>query len=99
MVELAEKIMSRINVKINVLRIINNYFGDKITVSGLITGKDIIDQLKGKNYKNLILPRNMINDNHVMLDDMVIEDLERELNTKVEIYDAEDDTLLSLIVK
>ena len=41
----------------------------------------------------------MINDNHVMLDDMVIEDLERELNTKVEIYDAEDDTLLSLIVK
>ena len=99
MVELAEKIMSRINVKINVLRIINNYFGDKITVSGLITGKDSIDQLKGKNYKNLILPRNMINDNHVMLDDMVIEDLERELNTKVEIYDAEDDTLLSLIVK
>jgi putative radical SAM enzyme (TIGR03279 family) len=99
MVGLAEKIMSRINVKINVVRIINNFFGDKITVSGLITGKDIIDQLKGKNYKNLILPKNMINDNHVMLDDMVIEDLERELNTKVEIYDAEADTLLSLIVK
>lgn len=51
MVELAEKLMGRINVKINVVKIINNHFGDKITVSGLITGKDIIDQLKGKNYK------------------------------------------------
>ncbi|MDD2397016.1 MAG: DUF512 domain-containing protein [Tissierellia bacterium] len=99
MVELADKIMSIINVKINVVKIINNYFGEKITVSGLITGKDIIHQLKGKNYKNLILPNNMINDNSVMLDDMVIEDLERELNTKAEIYDAEAASLLSLIVK
>ncbi len=41
----------------------------------------------------------MINDNNVMLDDMVIEDLERELNTKAEIYDAEAASLLSLIVK
>lgn len=99
MVELSEIIMKKINVKINVVKIINNYFGDRITVSGLTTGKDIIEQLKGKNYKNLILPRNMINDNLVMLDDMVIEDLEKELNTKVEVCDVDGDTLLSLIVK
>ena len=99
MVELAEKIMNRINVKINVVKIINNHFGDKITVSGLITGKDIIEQLKGKNYKNLILPDNMINDNKVMLDDMEIKDLERELNSKVQICHVSADSLLSLIVK
>lgn len=99
LVELADIIISKINVKINVVKIINNYFGDRITVSGLITGKDIIEQLKGKNYKNIILPRNMINDNLVMLDDMVIEDLEKELNTKVEVCDVDGDTLLSLIVK
>ena len=99
MVELSEIIMKKINVKINVVKIINNYFGDRITVSGLTTGKDIIEQLKGKNYKNLILPRNMINDNLVMLDDMVIEDLEKELNTMVEVCDVDGDTLLSLIVK
>ncbi len=99
MVELAEIIMKKINVKINVAKIINNFFGDKITVSGLATGKDIIEQLKGKDYKNLILPRNMINDNLVMLDDMVIEDLEKELNTKVEVCDVDGDALLSLIVK
>lgn len=99
MVKLAQIIMSRIKVKINVVKIINNYFGDRITVSGLTTGIDIIEQLKGKDYKNLILPRNMINDNLVMLDDMVIEDLERELNTKVEVCDVDGDALLSLIVK
>lgn len=86
-------------MKINVVKIINNYFGDKITVSGLITGKDIIDQLKGKNYKNLILPGNILNDNNVMLDDIAIEDLERELNARIEICDAETDSLLGLIVK
>ena len=99
MVELSEMIMSRINVKINVVKIINNFFGDKITVSGLATGKDIIEQLKGKDYINLILPRNMINDNLCMLDDMVIEDLERELNTKVEICDVDGKALISLMVK
>lgn len=99
MVEIAEIIMQKIDVKINVVKIINNYFGDRITVSGLTTGKDILDQLKGKNYKNFILPRNMINDNHVMLDDMVIEDLEKELKTKVEVCHVDGHALLGLLVK
>ncbi len=99
MVEIAEMIMKRVNVKINVVKITNNYFGDRITVSGLTTGKDIIEQLKDKNYKNIILPRNMINDNLVMLDDIVIADLEKELNTKVEVCEVEGDSLLSLMVK
>lgn len=99
MIEIAKIIMNKINIKINVVKIINNYFGDRITVSGLTTGKDIIEQLKGKDYKNIILPRNMINDNLVMLDDMEIENLEKELNTSVEVCDVDGDTLLSLIVK
>ncbi len=99
MIEISKIIMNKINVKINVVKIINNYFGDRITVSGLTTGKDIIEQLKGKDYKNIIIPRNMINDNLVMLDDMEIENLEKELNTNVEVCDVDGDTLLSLIVK
>lgn len=99
MVEIAEMIMKEVNVKINVVKIINNYFGDRITVSGLTTGKDILDQLKGKDYKNIIMPRNMINDNLVMLDDMVIEDLEKELNTKVKVCEVDGNALLSLLVK
>lgn len=99
MIELAEKIMEKISVKINVVKIINNYFGERITVSGLTTGKDIIEQLKGKNYKNIILPRNMINDNNVMLDDLTTKDLEKELNTEVAVCDVDGETLLNLITK
>ncbi len=97
--EVAQEIMKKISIKINVVRIINNFFGERITVSGLTTGRDIIEQLKDKNYKNIILPRNMINDNNVMLDDLTIEDLEKELNTEVTICDVDGAALLSMITK
>jgi putative radical SAM enzyme (TIGR03279 family) len=97
MVKLSKKIMKKIPVKINVVKIINNFFGDRITVSGLITGRDIIRQLKGKNYINIILPGNMINDNKVTLDNFTIEDLEIELSTKVKVCDADGEALLDLL--
>ena len=99
MTDLAEKIMSQVPVNIKVVKITNNFFGKKITVSGLITGKDIIEQLKDRGYKNIILPRDIINDNHVTLDDMTIEDLNEQLNTKVRICDVNGDALLNLITK
>lgn len=99
MVDLSEKIMNKISVKINIVKIKNNFFGERITVSGLTTGKDIVEQLKGKNYKNIILPSNMINDNNVMLDDLTIEDLMKELNTEVRICDVDGEALINLIVK
>lgn len=99
MVDLSEKIMNKISVKINVVKLINNFFGERITVSGLVTGRDIVEQLKGKNYTNIILPSNMINDNNVMLDDFSIEDLKKELNTEVRICEVDGEALLNLIVK
>ncbi|WMJ75919.1 MULTISPECIES: DUF512 domain-containing protein [unclassified Sedimentibacter] len=99
MVELSEKIMKKISLKINVVKVINNFFGGKITVSGLTTGTDIINQMKDKNYKNLILPRNMINDNNVMLDDLTIEDLKKELNTNISVCDVDGEMLLNLITR
>ncbi|WP_312699556.1 DUF512 domain-containing protein [Sedimentibacter sp.] len=96
---ISEKIMKSIPVKINVVKIINNFFGERITVSGLTTGKDIIAQLKDNNYKNIIIPRNMINDNNVMLDDLTIEDLERELNAEVVVCETDGASLLNLITR
>ncbi|WP_313164436.1 DUF512 domain-containing protein [Sedimentibacter sp.] len=97
--EISEKIMKSIPVKINVVKIKNNFFGERITVSGLTTGKDIIEQLKDNNYKNIIIPKNMINDNNVMLDDLTIEDLERELNAEVAVCEVDGASLLDLITK
>lgn len=99
MTEISKKIMQSIPVRINVVKIINNFFGERITVSGLTTGKDIIEQLKNNNYKNIIIPRNMINDNNVMLDDLTIEDLERELNAEVAVCETDGASLLNLITR
>lgn len=72
-------------LKINVVAINNEFFGEKITVSGLITGRDLINQLKQLNVKNdIIIPECMLKrDEKIFLDDVTVEQVENELDTKV----------------
>ena len=46
------------NVKITVVEIINRFYGTTVTVSGLLTGEDIINQLVSKNFDSLLIPEN-----------------------------------------
>ena len=93
------------NIKIDVYKVINNFFGNTITVAGLLTGTDIIDQLKGKiNSEYLIMPSNMFRKGYelapadmVMLDDLRIDDIENALNVKVIVCDYTGDDLIDLI--
>ena len=65
-----------------VYQIENNFFGKNITVSGLITGKDLIDQLKGKIPEGcfLLLPSNMFKaDEEVFLDDVKLRQVKKTL--------------------
>lgn len=96
------------NIKIEVFEIINNFFGETITVTGLITGRDIIKQLKGKiNSDYLIMSNNMFrkgyelgdNSEYIMLDDIKIGDIEKELGVKVLVCDHTGEDLVSIINK
>lgn len=61
----------------------NDYFGENITVTGLITGSDIIAQLKGRPLgEALILPSVMLRDDR-FLDDVSVSDVERALGVSV----------------
>ncbi len=73
------------NLEADVYKIENNFFGEEITVAGLLCGCDIIEQLKGKNLGDvLLISRCMLRDaSTVLLDDVTVEDIERELNVKV----------------
>lgn len=85
------KISSKITKeKVFVHTVINEFFGENITVSGLLTGKDIIEQLNGKLYTNrLLLPANMFSDNdNLTLDDMPIKDISSALNVDVTATDC-----------
>ncbi|MDE6747326.1 MAG: DUF512 domain-containing protein, partial [Oscillospiraceae bacterium] len=68
-----------------VYKIRNDFFGETITVTGLITGQDLIAQLKGKPLGDtLLLSANMIRrDDMVFLDDITVADVERELGVSV----------------
>jgi len=93
------------NIKIDVYKVINNFFGNTITVAGLLTGTDIIDQLKGKIKTDyLIMSSNMFRKGYelapadmVMLDDLNIHDIEEALNVKVIVCDYTGDDLIDVI--
>lgn len=84
--ELCDKIREKLtDTEIYVYPIRNDFFGETITVSGLITGTDIIKQLKDKTLGDcLFIPENAFRaETTVMLDDMDITDIEKALNVKV----------------
>ena len=65
--------------------IVNRFFGETITVAGLVTGGDLIKQLRGKELgKRLLIPANMLRSGeNVFLDDVTTADVERELGVPV----------------
>ena len=69
----------------------NCFFGETITVSGLVTGQDLIAQLKGQELgQRLLIPSNMLRSGEsVFLDDVTVADVERELGVTVCPVDAE----------
>jgi putative radical SAM enzyme (TIGR03279 family) len=77
-------------IKINVIWIRNDYFGETITVSGLITGQDLIKQLQDRKNNNeflgdvLQIPSNMLRmGEQTFLDDMTVSDVEKALGMNV----------------
>lgn len=81
-----KRIMSMINEKfpnitINTRAIKNNFFGGGVNVSGLVTGGDLIDQLRGDDLGDrLIITSSMLRfESDLFLDDVSTDDVEREL--------------------
>lgn len=73
--------------KLHVYGIRNDFFGELITVSGLITGQDLIGQLKGKALgEKLLLPCNMLRiEEQDFLDDVTLQDVKDALQVPVDI--------------
>ncbi|MCR5595920.1 MAG: DUF512 domain-containing protein [Lachnospiraceae bacterium] len=85
---MTEKLMSRYpKLNIHVYAIRNDFFGEKITVSGLITGQDMIAQLKDKPLgKRVLIPENTLRAGEdYFLDDITVTQLADALQSRVEI--------------
>jgi len=87
-------------VKVKVYTIINDYFGHQITVAGLLTGKDLVEQLQGKPLGDeLLLPDVLLRSGEeILLDDMTVSDIEKSLQTKVRIVQSDGKSLIDAIL-
>jgi putative radical SAM enzyme (TIGR03279 family) len=104
LLEVSSKIKDRNSaIQLDVYKIINNYFGETITVAGLLTGTDIINQMKDIiNSKYLILSNNMFRRGYelsdsteqIMLDNTKIKDIESALDVKVIVVDYTGEDLI-----
>jgi len=85
--EMVEELENRYNnLKVYVYEIKNIFFGENVTVTGLLTGRDLISQLKGKELGSvLLISESMLKSGEkVFLDDITVHDIEKELNIKIE---------------
>ncbi|CRZ34344.1 putative radical SAM enzyme (TIGR03279 family) [Herbinix hemicellulosilytica] len=88
------------NIKIHIHTIENDFFGKDITVAGLLTGGDIIRQLKGKNLGRVLLLPDVIlrHGENILLDDITTDDIERALQTKISIVQSDGKSFIDAIL-
>ncbi|MCL2177187.1 MAG: DUF512 domain-containing protein [Firmicutes bacterium] len=96
---------------IDTITIENNFFGNSVTVAGLITAQDIINTFKGKTnldepnlngtnkYKKIIIPRTMLNEDLLFLDNISVNCLQKELNCDIIICEVNGTKLAKLLAE
>lgn len=89
------------NISAEVVAIRNDFFGEQITVAGLVTGQDIIAQLKDKDLGDvLLLPEVMLRSGEeVFLDDLTVSDVEKALQTRVSIVKSEGEAFVRAVTE
>lgn len=98
---MADRIMEKYpKSKIHVYGIRNDFFGELITVSGLITGQDLIGQLKGKALgEKLLLPCNMLRiEEQDFLDDVTLQDVKDALQVPVDIVKSSGQDFIDAVL-
>lgn len=89
-----------LGLKCDVYAIKNNFFGEKITVAGLVTATDIYEQLNGKTLgSKLLIPSCMLrNEGDMFLDSVTVEELSDRLGVDIEPVDNDGYALVDTIL-
>ncbi len=87
-------------VTVNVFAIKNEFFGENVTVTGLLTGRDIISQLKDKALgEELLISASMLKaGERILLDDCSIETMEQQLNVKITVVENDGKDFIEKVV-
>ena len=98
--ELLDKATQKLGISGRVVAIQNDFFGHTIDVAGLITGQDLIAQLRGRDIgERLLLPVNMLrHGGDVFLDDLRICDVEDALGVAITVVEQDGFDLLDAML-
>ncbi len=83
-----------LNASLKLFPVRNRFFGRRVTVAGLITGRDIVDQLRPHLTEGsiLLVPRVMLNrEGNRFLDDLSLEEIAEALSVPVEKFNPDPD--------
>lgn len=88
------------SLRVDVHAIRNRFFGESITVSGLVTGGDLIEQLSGMELGDvLLLPENMLrHEGDLFLDGVSLSDVREKLGIRVEVTKRDGEDLLAKLL-
>ncbi len=99
--ELLDKLHQRFpQIETKLYCIENHFYGPEITVTGLLTGQDIIEQLKGKDLgEYLMLPNVLLRSGEeVLLDDITVNDIQNALQTSIRIVQSDGKSFVDTII-
>ncbi len=87
-------------LSVNVYTIVNHFFGERITVAGLVTATDLLEQLNGKELgEELLIPSVMLRaEGDLFLDSISLEDVSRRLGVPVTPVDNDGESLTQAII-
>lgn len=91
----------RLGVCINIYEVKNEFFGEKITVAGLLTAGDIINQLKGRiGEETALIPSSMLKAGEdIFLDDVTVSELQEALGVKIRVCSYTGEDLINTIIE
>ena len=99
--QIAKKCEEKVRgLKVSVRKIINNFFGEMITVAGLITATDIYEQLKDVDLGDeMLIPSSMLNSEGTMfLDSITVDELSEKLNVKIVATECDGYSIIKSII-
>jgi NifB/MoaA-like Fe-S oxidoreductase len=98
--EMVMELEKRYNkLKVSVYPIKNSFFGENVTVTGILTGSDLLEQLKSRELgSELLISRSMLKSGEeLFLDDFTVSMLSRKLGTKVTIVENSGEDFIKKI--
>ena len=86
-------------VHVSVVPLVNHFFGETVTVSGLLTGGDLVDQMRSVSCERILITEVMLRDGEdTFLDDMTLSDAERALNRPITVVGRRGEDLLNALL-